>query len=162
MYFTNFVAAYYCYYKWGFRFLNSYQILSNIAGTLTSWCPSSWINDFFFIQNWSCEFENGSTNQLRILPSSSFLLTLCINYVRKKIVTENSWQPCILSDSAVERRNCVSLVGHVLYWNKWTDYWNKRALNFYHSLGCVCLEKFRSYRLNGERLLDLAGKKSML
>lgn len=47
MYFTNFVAAYYGYYKCGFRFLNSYQILSNIAGTLTSWCPSSWINDFF-------------------------------------------------------------------------------------------------------------------
>ena len=111
-----------------------------------------------YIQNWSCELENRSTNSFHHLSSWRYVLIL----LGKKIVAEKSWQPCILSVSAVERTKCVSLVGHVLYWNKWTDYWNKRALNFYHSLGCVCLEKFRSYRLNGERLLDLAGKKSML
>ncbi|XP_020614013.1 diamine acetyltransferase 2-like [Orbicella faveolata] len=37
--------------------------------------------------------------------------------------------------------------------------WNKTAKDFYGKLGAVCLDEWQLYRLNGERLLEFAGKK---
>ena len=49
-------------------------------------------------------------------------------------------------------KGCSRLEGNVLNWNK-------TAKDFYGRIGAVCLDDFRLYRITGERLLEIAGKK---